>query len=123
CRRSRTVSRCRSRPARRTCWRRTERSSTKAFCGLSRRAAPYRNQLSLTKGALRQAQRAVRQTGLVHVALASTPDGRVTITPLGDSGVQQTVTRAALPAAVTLLEAQRPRWVWDDTTRWYPPLL
>ncbi|WP_207456569.1 bifunctional 3'-5' exonuclease/DNA polymerase [Desertivibrio insolitus] len=31
--------------------------------------------------------------------------------------------RRALPAVVTALEADRPRWVWDDTARWYPPLL
>src|SRR5690606_6494597 len=57
------------------------------------------------------------------VALAPTSDGRVAIIPFDSAAQQQTVTRAALPAAVTLLEAQHPRWVWDDTTRWYPPLL
>lgn len=31
--------------------------------------------------------------------------------------------RAGLPAAVAAREAERPRWVWDDTARWYPPLL
>jgi DNA polymerase-1 len=59
----------------------------------------------------------------VHVALSSHADGRVTVIPLADAGEPQTVTRAALPAAVSLLEAQHPRWVWDDTSRWYPPLL
>ncbi len=29
----------------------------------------------------------------------------------------------ALPAFVAAQEAHRPRWVWDDTTRWYPSLL
>jgi DNA polymerase-1 len=28
-----------------------------------------------------------------------------------------------LPAYVAEREARRPRWVWDDTARWYPPLL
>ncbi len=28
-----------------------------------------------------------------------------------------------LPAAVAALERSRPRWVWDDTERWYPRLL
>ncbi|HEU4807432.1 MAG TPA: bifunctional 3'-5' exonuclease/DNA polymerase, partial [Homoserinimonas sp.] len=59
----------------------------------------------------------------MHVALSSDRDGRVSITPIGGPGPQQSVTRAALPAAVALLEAQHPRWVWDDTSAWYPPLL
>ncbi|MHA6694558.1 bifunctional 3'-5' exonuclease/DNA polymerase [Homoserinimonas sp. A520] len=59
----------------------------------------------------------------MHIALSSDRDDRVTITPIDGPGVQQSVTRAALPAAVALLEAQHPRWVWDDTSRWYPPLL
>ena len=40
--------------------------------------------------------------------------------PLGDV---ETVAEADLPAWVGRLERQRPRWVWDDTTRWYPALL
>ncbi len=64
----------------------------------------------------------------MHIALSSERDGRVLITPLDGSGErqgeQQHVSRSALPAAVALLEAERhPRWVWDDTTRWYPSLL
>ena len=30
---------------------------------------------------------------------------------------------ADLPAYVAEREPDRPRWVWDDTARWYPPLL
>ncbi len=30
---------------------------------------------------------------------------------------------ADLPAYVARREADQPRWVWDDTARWYPPLL
>lgn len=30
---------------------------------------------------------------------------------------------ADLPAYVAQREAEHPRWVWDDTARWYPPLL
>ncbi|MEX1080275.1 MAG: bifunctional 3'-5' exonuclease/DNA polymerase [Homoserinimonas sp.] len=59
----------------------------------------------------------------MHVALASDSDGSITITPIGGPGEKQSVTRAALPAVVAILEAQHPRWVWDDTSRWYPPLL
>ena len=59
----------------------------------------------------------------MHIALSSDRDDRVTITPIDGPGEQQSVTRAALPAAVSLLEAQHPRWVWDDTSRWYPALL
>jgi DNA polymerase-1 len=59
----------------------------------------------------------------VHIALFSGRDGRVTITPIDGPGKPQVVPTAALPAAVALLEAQHPRWVWDDTSRWYPPLL
>ena len=56
----------------------------------------------------------------------------VVITPLGDDGEPgeepRALSRAELPAEVARLEAQRPAsgrttWVWDDTTRWYPPLL
>ena len=28
-----------------------------------------------------------------------------------------------LPAYVREREVEAPRWVWDDTARWYPPLL
>ncbi len=30
---------------------------------------------------------------------------------------------AELPEWVAAREGERPRWVWDDTSRWYPPLL
>lgn len=59
----------------------------------------------------------------MHIALSSEPDGRVKISPLRRPNDAQVISRAALPAAVALWEAQHPRWVWDDTSRWYPPLL
>ncbi|SDG23950.1 bifunctional 3'-5' exonuclease/DNA polymerase [Klenkia brasiliensis] len=40
-----------------------------------------------------------------------------------DDGAVHDLARADLPAWVTSREADRPRWVWDDTTRWYPRLL
>jgi len=64
----------------------------------------------------------------VHVVLAHTPDG-VQLTPLNDDGTPapdrapQTLTLATLPDAVAQLEPEAPRWVWDDTSRWYPALL
>ena len=72
-----------------------------------------------------------RQTGHVIFALASHRDG-VVITPLTDDGEPdgepRALGRAEVPAEVARLDAQRPpagrtTWVWDDTTRWYPPLL
>lgn len=49
------------------------------------------------------------------------------ITELGDdgepTGTTTQHTRGELPAAVALRERDRPRWVWDDTERWYPRLL
>jgi len=41
-------------------------------------------------------------------------------TALGDI---EAVSEAQLPAWVGRVERERPRWVWDDTTRWYPSLL
>jgi len=71
----------------------------------------------------------------VHVVLSSVPDG-VLLTPLTDDGdaipaadataplrTVTTVPRAALSAFVANLEESHPRWVWDDTSAWYPALL
>jgi len=38
-------------------------------------------------------------------------------------GAEQEVDEPQLAAAVAALERQHPRWVWDDTSRWYPRLL
>ncbi|MDF1480230.1 bifunctional 3'-5' exonuclease/DNA polymerase [Leifsonia sp. H3M29-4] len=51
-------------------------------------------------------------------------DGGVIATRLDDDGTvlgEQTVDDLA--AFVASEEAAHPRWVWDDTSRWYPPLL
>ncbi|MCU1508547.1 MAG: polymerase [Glaciihabitans sp.] len=62
----------------------------------------------------------------MYVVLASDPAG-VRITQLDDSGApvaaRRTIAREHLPAEVAALERERPRWVWDDTSRWYPQLL
>lgn len=39
------------------------------------------------------------------------------------SGEKRIVAEDELPATVAEMERDHPRWVWDDTTRWYPPLL
>jgi DNA polymerase-1 len=38
-------------------------------------------------------------------------------------GPPETIAAADLPAWVARFEREHPRWVWDDTTRWYPQLL
>lgn len=51
----------------------------------------------------------------------------VTLTSLDATGARQgdcTVPSDAVAVAVAQVEAvDHPRWVWDDTRRWYPPLL
>lgn len=66
-----------------------------------------------------------RQTGRVLIALRSTSRG-VVATELDDDGTRGVVTLIAegdLPTWVAARESERPRWVWSDTSRWYPPLL
>ena len=50
------------------------------------------------------------------VTLHETTDG-------GEPLARSEVARGDLPAVVAAREAEHPRWVWDDTSRWYPPLL
>jgi DNA polymerase-1 len=62
----------------------------------------------------------------MHIALYSTLEG-VELCELTDEGAvlgdPRRVPSEELAAAVRGLEAEHPRWVWDDTTRWYPRLL
>ncbi|HEY8913956.1 bifunctional 3'-5' exonuclease/DNA polymerase [Lacisediminihabitans sp.] len=62
----------------------------------------------------------------MHVSLFSAPEGAV-LQAIDDDGRAigdpRTVPFETLAAAVAPLEAEHPRWVWDDTSRWYPPLL
>lgn len=65
------------------------------------------------------------QTGLVLLALRATRRG-VVATQLADDGTSGDSTvldDADLPDWVAAREPERPRWVWSDTSRWYPPLL
>ncbi|MES2094228.1 MAG: bifunctional 3'-5' exonuclease/DNA polymerase [Actinomycetota bacterium] len=62
----------------------------------------------------------------MHVVLVSVPDG-VALQEVDDAGARTapaiTVSPAGLPRAVAEVERRHPRWVWDDTARWYPNLL
>lgn len=54
----------------------------------------------------------------------SGPAGRVLATRLDDGGgTIDSESVDDLPAFVARHEASAPRWVWDDTNRWYPQLL
>ncbi|WP_319804447.1 bifunctional 3'-5' exonuclease/DNA polymerase [Nocardioides malaquae] len=55
-----------------------------------------------------------------RLCLSRLPGGRVLVTGEG-SGTEMDL--AELPAYVSAREVGQPRWVWDDTSRWYPPLL
>jgi len=80
------------------------------------------------------------QTGGVLIVLARVPGGRSPVERgvSGESGPSGTIMAARLNDAGRSLgieyvndladfvreqEAQHPRWVWDDTSRWYPELL
>lgn len=45
------------------------------------------------------------------------------MTDEGEVTGRRPVTTADLPAVVATRDAEQPRWVWDDTSRRYPPLL
>jgi DNA polymerase-1 len=63
---------------------------------------------------------------MVFIVLAGSPRGGGTLTELDAAGVASAplaFSRAGLPAAVASREPDRPRWVWNDTTLWYPALL
>ena len=57
---------------------------------------------------------------VTRVSLSRLPGDRVLVT---DSDAQREVGVADLPAYVRAREVDAPRWVWDDTARWYPPLI
>ncbi|WP_106209281.1 bifunctional 3'-5' exonuclease/DNA polymerase [Glaciihabitans tibetensis] len=63
----------------------------------------------------------------MHVVLRRDSQG-ISLIPLADDGTDlpgsRTIVAAHLPGVVAEYEAEhRPRWVWDDTSRWYPALL
>ncbi|WP_101522980.1 bifunctional 3'-5' exonuclease/DNA polymerase [Nocardioides houyundeii] len=55
-----------------------------------------------------------------RISLSRLPGERVLVVE-GDAAHE--IAAAELPAYVAGREAEAPRWVWDDTARWYPPLL
>src|SRR6476661_4840235 len=57
---------------------------------------------------------------MTRVQLTRLPGEWVRVTGDGTSGE---VDLADLPAFVAGREPEGPRWGWDDTARWYPPLL
>jgi DNA polymerase-1 len=57
---------------------------------------------------------------VTRVALSRLPGERVLV---ADDEARSEVPLADLPAYVADREPAAPRWVWDDTARWYPPLL
>lgn len=63
----------------------------------------------------------------MFIVVSRSAPGLVALQSLTDDGTvdEHAVTLPAdrLPAAVSEREAKRPRWVWDDTRRWYPGLL
>jgi DNA polymerase-1 len=62
----------------------------------------------------------------VHVVLTRSSRGIVALR-LGDDAAElapaELIAEPDLPAWAARVERERPRWVWDDTTRWYPALL
>ena len=57
---------------------------------------------------------------MTRVRLSRLPDERVL---LSDGDATHEVALVDLAPCVREREADGPRWVWDDTARWYPPLL
>jgi DNA polymerase I len=58
--------------------------------------------------------------GLTRVSLSRLPGDRVLVV---DGASEHSLAMSALPGYVEAREVHAPRWVWDDTARWYPPLL
>ena len=57
---------------------------------------------------------------MTRVSLSRLPGERVLVV---DGDAERELAVADLPAYVRAREVDAPRWVWDDTARWYPPLL
>ncbi|WP_107705432.1 bifunctional 3'-5' exonuclease/DNA polymerase [Nocardioides allogilvus] len=57
---------------------------------------------------------------MTRVSLSRLPGDRVLVV---DAGAERVLDLADLAAYVEERESEGPRWVWDDTARWYPPLL
>jgi DNA polymerase-1 len=57
---------------------------------------------------------------MARIRLSRLPGDRVLVT---EDDAAREIALGDLPRLVREREAAAPRWVWDDTARWYPPLL
>jgi len=57
---------------------------------------------------------------MTRISLSRLPGDRVLVV---DGGVESVLPTDELAAYVAARETDAPRWVWDDTVRWYPSLL
>ncbi|MGZ5400922.1 MAG: hypothetical protein ACXWDM_13010, partial [Nocardioides sp.] len=57
---------------------------------------------------------------MTRVSLTRLPGDRVLVV---DGATEHDVAVTDVPAYVSAREVDAPRWVWDDTARWYPSLL
>jgi DNA polymerase-1 len=57
---------------------------------------------------------------MTRISLSRLPGERVLVV---EQGTELELAMAELPEYVGSREVDAPRWVWDDTARWYPPLL
>ncbi len=57
---------------------------------------------------------------MTRVSLSRLPGDQVLV---AEPHQEHVIALTALPAYVRAREREAPRWVWDDTARWYPPLL
>jgi DNA polymerase-1 len=57
---------------------------------------------------------------MTRVSLSRLPGERALVV---DAGSERELALADLPSYVGARETEAPRWVWDDTARWYPGLL
>ena len=67
------------------------------------------------------ASRGCQAVLMTRISLSRLPGERVLSVDGG--GTQREMSATELPAYVRAREVDVPRWVWDDTARWYPPLL
>ncbi|WP_253375259.1 bifunctional 3'-5' exonuclease/DNA polymerase [Okibacterium sp. HSC-33S16] len=62
----------------------------------------------------------------MFIVLGGSPSGRTTLTELNAAGATvatESLSRPELLREVARREPEHPRWVWDDTSQWYPVLL
>ncbi|MFU8946325.1 bifunctional 3'-5' exonuclease/DNA polymerase [Mycetocola zhadangensis] len=62
----------------------------------------------------------------MFIVLGGSPSGRATLTTVDSTGTlvdTATVSRAELITEVARRERDHPRWVWEDTSQWYPSLI